>query len=1076
MKKIIYDILIGLILILVSCSKNEEVDPSPTVPTVNISVSDLVFSDIGAEPSFFTITSDVPWVINFSDTKNVPTWCKVEPMSGNAGTTNVVVSIIQDNDSYDDRSTNMKIMAGQTVKIITIVQKKKNAIILSKNKFEVGPDESTIQIDLKTNIEYAIDIPEEFASWIIKGSAPKTKGLQDKSEIFTIREGTVDGARKGLIIFKSGELKDTVSVFQAQKNALILTQKEYNLSNETTSIEVELRSNVEYEVVIPKEAVWVKKSQTRAMRTDVLSFSVDKNETYDDRTAKIAVKDKNSSLSDTLIIHQSQLNVIFIGSNKIELGYNDQDFSVKVKSNIAFTFNIPQEAQEWIKVSQTRGLVESSVNFTVNVNNEFDREVVIPCTGNNNTSDTLYVKQEGVKTILMEFYNATGGSNWNNNTNWGSNKPINEWYGISVFDKTINGIELYNNNLNGILPLSVCRLVTLQELRLSYNENLRGSIPEEIGLLSNLRGLKLMYNNLSGNIPKSIGNLTEMFSIALSCNNLTGVIPDDIGNLSKLYILELYGNKLTGTIPPQLGHYCHSMSLNWNYLSGPIPNSILTKDNWTGIRDYIIYQNGYTIYPPLEYSVLENHESKDLNLQPVNSHNVFAENRYTILYNYSYECPFSIVYTPTVVDLFKKYRNKGLGVISYHACILSEGKLSNIKNYVAQQKMDEFVNLLHLGEYIDNYGSTEWDASYFFGGRGTPEVLVVDNQGRLCWGLAEDRDKLPEHIRSLLGEPEPEKPYESTDFSKDGEVVSLQKATVGNGVNLVILGDGFVDKDMNTGGKYEAKAREAMEHFFAKEPVKTFRNRFNVYCVKAVSLNEGIGKDSQTAFLTEYGEGTSISGDNGKCFEYTLKVPSIKDISNTTIITIINDSKYAGTCWMYSDNNASIAYCPLVAYDSEQFAQIIQHEAMGHGFGKLADEYAYMGRIPQTEIDGYNQMYNYDGWWSNIDFTNNPQKIKWSHFLDHSLYSNLVGIYEGGATYEYGVYRPTENSIMRYNVGEFNAPSRQAIYKRIMNLSGEGYSYDKFLEYDHINRVSTRSVYAVPKDFIPLSPPIVVKR
>ena len=1105
MKTIIHHILFLSVLLLLSCSKDEGVEPTPPDPVVNISVSDMVFPDVAANPSTFTITSDVPWTISFSDTKSAPAWCKVEPMSGEKGTTNVVFTITQGNDSYDDRSTNMKIVAGKTVKIITITQKKKDAIIFSKSKFEVGPEESTIQVDLKTNINYLVEIPQEYASWIIKGTTSKTKGLQDKSEIFTIREGTVDGARKGLIIFKSGELKDTVSVFQAKRNVLILNTKEINISNDAASVEVELRSNTEYEIVIPKEVTWVKRNQTRAMRTDLLAFSIDENETYDNRTARIAVKDKNSSLADTLIIHQGQLDAIFIDSNKIELDYGDESFSVKIRSNIDFRFNVPQEAQEWIKVVQTRGLEESSANFTIEPNTGFNREIAIPCTGSNDTNDTLYVKQEGIKTILMEFYDATGGPDWHNNTNWGSDKPINEWYGVNIYRTVANNelyqIGLYSNNLIGTIPKSLGKFTKLNNILL-WDNQLKGDIKDLIDALSECKDLEVLsigsnkfngiippsiqelkslktfnasINQLSGQIPNEICSLSELNGLILDHNNLTGEIPRNIGELSNLRGINLDVNQLTGAIPEGLGNIvslkeCH---LNYNNLSGPIPTSILTRDDWTKIRDYIINQNSYTIYPPLEYSVLENHVNKDLNLQPTNSHDLFSKNRYTILFSHSYECPYSIEYTPTVVSLFNKYKEKGLGVISYHYCHLPEGKLANIKNYVSQQKMEEFVNLLHIQEYSDQGGRI--DASYFFGGRGTPEVIVVDSLGRLCRGLAEDRNKLPEFIRSVLGEPEPEGRYESTDFSRDGEVITLQQASIGNGINIVILGDGFIDKDMGTGGKYEEKAREAMEHFFGKEPVKTFRNRFNVYCVKAVSLNEGIGEEIKTIFSAKYGDGTSIEGDDMKCFEYALKVPNINNIPNVTIINILNDAKYAGTCYMYW-NNASIAYCPTVAYDLEQFSQIVQHEATGHGFGKLADEYSYGGRISQDEIDDYRQMSNADGWWSNIDFTDNPLTIKWSSFLSNPLYAATVGIYQGGATYGYGVYRPSEYSIMHHNIGEFNAPSRLAIYKRIMNLSGEIYSYDAFLEYDQINRITTRTAYSLPKDFVPLASPVIVRR
>ena len=46
----------------------------------------------------------------------------------------------------------------------------------------------------------------------------------------------------------------------------------------------------------------------------------------------------------------------------------------------------------------------------------------------------------------------------------------------------------------------------------------------------------------------------------------------------------------------------------------------------------------------------------------------------------------------------------------------------------------------------------------------------------------------------------------------------------------------------------------------------------------------------------------------------------------------------------------SIAYFPKCG-DKEVFAQLLHHEANGHGFAKLADEYAYefMVRVPSDE-------------------------------------------------------------------------------------------------------------------------------
>ncbi|MCK9627330.1 MAG: M64 family metallo-endopeptidase [Bacteroidales bacterium] len=1075
MKNIATNLLLIIFLSLTSCSKDPGNPDTPDNSNLSISETDILVSASGSETKTFTITSDAVWSLSLSDTKSAPSWCQASPKNGNAGTTTVTVTISEQNSSFDDRNTYIKVTSGENSKLLTVTQKKKNAIILTKEKFEIDGSGGEIQIELQANVDYSVLIPHECSSWISKIDS-KTKGLSSKKEMFQIEEGDIEGSRSGIIVFASAELKDTVHIYQTQKNALILSKREYECTCDASILEVELKSNIEYVINIPTEATWIRKVDSKVSRVDKISFSIDKNTDYDFRSAKIIIKDKNSSLSDTLIVRQSQKNAFILGSNHIDkLSCCGENFSVRIKTNTSFTCEIPSSASQWLSVVETKGLRDTSVNFKTTANTDFDREAIIIFKGKGELRDTLYISQDGTKKLLMDFYDATGGDNWKDKSNWGSSLPISEWYGVDASGDNRIYLNLYNNNLSGYIPESLGRLNNLSSLNL-FNNNISGDIGALIDTISKIQGLtiiNLRSNKFTGEISSKIGNFKELTALDLSRNSLTGVIPAEICGLTKLTTLSLYNNRITGKIPDNIGLLpLSNLNLTYNLLTAPLPLSLLKMTNWPLLMDYVINQTDYTIYPPAEYAKIQNHQNKDFNLQPFKAYDVISAYKYTILYFYDYDCVWSNTFTPLVVDLVNKYRSKGLGAISYHACILSEyGKLDKIKEYVRLKKMDNFVNLLHAGEYIDNYGTTKWDDSYFFGSLGTPAVMVVDKNGTLVRGYTEDRSKLPEFIASLLGAPD--NMYESTDYSKDGAVVTLQRATIGTGINIVILGDGFVDKDMTSGGKYETWAKDAMEAFFNVEPVKSFRNRFNVYCVKAVSKNEGIGSFRESVFSTQYGDGALVGGDNTKCKQYALKVPSLNDLSNTTIITILNDPKYAGTCYMYADNS-SVSYCPYVGYDKEQFSQIIHHEAVGHGFGKLADEYSYNGTIKASLVKSYRDDYYTMQWWSNIDFTKDAQKVKWASFLNDILYSTTVGIFEGGATYQLGVYRPSENSIMRYNVGDFNAPSRLEIYRRILEFSGDEYLYNNFIQYDAINRITTKAPFVPPVHFVPLAPPVVM--
>ena len=333
--------------------------------------------------------------------------------------------------------------------------------------------------------------------------------------------------------------------------------------------------------------------------------------------------------------------------------------------------------------------------------------------------------------------------------------------------------------------------------------------------------------------------------------------------------------------------------------------------------------------------------------------------------------------------------------------------------------------------------------------------------------------------------------YISTDYSSDGTVKNLQRATKGKGINIVLMGDAYSDRQISD-GTYAADMKFLYQNLFTEEPFKTYKKMFNVYYVNVVSMTEGYDYPGST-LGGYFGEGTLVGGNDQKCFEYALKAISDEKMDEALIIVAMNSNAYAGTCWMYyPESSTDYGSGPSVAYfpkgeDPDVFAQLLHHEANGHGFAKLADEYAYedYGAVPTDIMNETKSLQESMGWYKNVDFTNNKRQVRWSHFLEDSRYANEgLGCYEGGFTYWTGVWRPTENSIMNQNVGGFNAPCREAIYYRINKLANGAswkYDYEDFVKYDVVNRASAVAAGShrrnyVEKAFEPTTPPVVVKK
>ena len=299
--------------------------------------------------------------------------------------------------------------------------------------------------------------------------------------------------------------------------------------------------------------------------------------------------------------------------------------------------------------------------------------------------------------------------------------------------------------------------------------------------------------------------------------------------------------------------------------------------------------------------------------------------------------------------------------------------------------------------------------------------------------------------------------YESTDYSADGMVTLLQQATVGRGIPIIIMGDGFADRDISD-GTYMQVMRKALDNLFSEEPVKSLRDYFTVYTVTAVSRNSRVGEDCSTVFSTVPSlTSSNITCDEEQVAEYIQKVADI-DLRNTLAVVIVNSHAHKGVTYWYTDRQRqplqyALALCPVIEdLESESFRLVLTHEAIGHGLGKLSDEYGYESEGAATEeaIAKLNRMHQF-GWLSNVDANDDPAVVGWHQFIGDNRFANeAIGVYEGGYTFVSGVYRPTEESMMNSNRSPFNAPSRRAIYNKVMEL-GEGrtdVSYDEFVDFD----------------------------
>ena len=294
----------------------------------------------------------------------------------------------------------------------------------------------------------------------------------------------------------------------------------------------------------------------------------------------------------------------------------------------------------------------------------------------------------------------------------------------------------------------------------------------------------------------------------------------------------------------------------------------------------------------------------------------------------------------------------------------------------------------------------------------------------------------------------------------EDEWLTLQKATRGNtgGINVVIIGDGYNAKDIAEGDCLPA-LKEAAQYLITIEPYKTYSKYFNIYIGFAMSNESGIGTVNTiryNRFGTTFTSGVGLRADYDEIFSYALNAPTVNqnNLNQTLIIIVPNTTEYGGICQMWEDGSA-IAFCPRSTYGYPLDTRgVIQHEAGGHGFGKLGDEYIYHNAFIDFcnctccgHVDAINWAKSL-GWYDNLSLTGKMHEVPWSHLISDSRYSDVVDIYEGGFMHSRGVFRSEQNSCMNNEIPYYSTISRESIVRRIKRYAGETFSFEEFVAND----------------------------
>ena len=323
-----------------------------------------------------------------------------------------------------------------------------------------------------------------------------------------------------------------------------------------------------------------------------------------------------------------------------------------------------------------------------------------------------------------------------------------------------------------------------------------------------------------------------------------------------------------------------------------------------------------------------------------------------------------------------------------------------------------------------------------------------------------------------------------------GKYRTLQRASRGKGINIVLVCTFFLEEDLLPGGRLEQACEIIAQQLFALEPYASHRNFFNLYAVPypneyGVDL---FGKQAdrhtyETPIGTYHGmESTSIGGSDMFMVNKTqLEAVYRYAYDNTPVFNegklqemlvmsvVCSDDRAFGVKAQANsvdrNPNCGIAHACLPAFGGNMVS-MMGHELMGHGFGKFHENYYSIDETwPEKEYESFREQQRKFQIYLDVELTDNPDEFvnrAWAE-LRKMRYRN-VRIEEGAITYNHGAWRSSLINVMGKDAGNYpnsgvkdnnyySPVQRELIMRYIYELAGmkDHYSLQTFLDYDVIN-------------------------
>ena len=579
MKTFLYSILCLTVVILSGCSKDEKVTEFLKVTSGFTYTVDAVGGTVNVN-----VETNTDYFVSIPD--DAKNWISVV---GSQATMQDVfsLSVTANNAASRTAKISLKNKSGEVLANIQISQEVQSIKITDGATYEVDPAGEIINVNLETNTDYTVSIPDNAKDWI---SIVESRAIRQETVTLSISENNSDDRSAFIyLIDKKGEQLAKIQISQKceepcfnVKNGSIV-----EVESKGGSVDLNFETNIEYSVSIPEEAKnWISVVESRAIRQETVTLSISEND-IEARSAFIYLIDKKGEQLAKVQISQKGEDPCFNVKNGsiVEVESKGGTVDLNLETNIEYSVLIPEEAKNWISMVESRAIRQETITLSINENDGDERSATIRFVDNNkNNLASIEINQEKgeidvdptdpstipsdmTKAFPDEIFRSYVLNNFDTNRNGiiseeealnikkidVANKQISSLEGIQYFPNldylSCNGNQLTSLDVSGctaltclncysnaLTSLDVSKNTALTELRCDHNSELTSL---NISKNTSLTYLNCEYNHLTS---LDVSGCTALTRLNCYNNALTSL---DVTKNTALTMLYCSGNPLT---------------------------------------------------------------------------------------------------------------------------------------------------------------------------------------------------------------------------------------------------------------------------------------------------------------------------------------------------------------------------------------------------------------------------------------------------------------------------------------------------------------------------------------------------